>query len=538
MIEGIYEEIISRRLKEKINLLDKDNYLFGKEKLDVEEGKKFLSMYIGSITRKALEYIREEYLEDSEALYNQIKICNEVIELLKERLDDTDFDLLEIEQEGEILTHVYSKMNNIVSIDCSKISRPITPLSESSLFTGSHHEPNMLGELKREIATSDSIDMLVSFIKWSGLRCIYEELEDFTEKKGGHLRVITTSYMEATDYKAIEELGKLTNTEIKISYDTTRTRLHAKSYVFKRDTGFSTAYIGSSNLSNPALTSGLEWNIKVTEKDSLDILKKVDATFESYWNDSEFTSFDLSIDENKDRLKKALNRNKPSDSNNIFTFDIYPYHFQKEILEKLEIERKVFGRYKNLLVAATGVGKTVISAFDYKRFLKVNGRPSRLLYVVHREEILKQSLNTFRGILKDNNFGDLLVGEHNPISIDHLFISIQSFNSTKLNNKTTPDFYDYIIIDEFHHAAAESYQVLLEYYKPKILLGFTATPERMDVKDILGYFDGEIAAEMRLTEAIDRKLLSPFQYFCVSDTVDLSTLKLSRGGYNINELAV
>jgi HKD family nuclease len=343
----------------------------------------------------------------------------------------------------------------------------------------------MLGELKKEILTSDSIDMLVSFIKWSGLRCIIEELQTFTANPNNKLRVITTSYMEATDYKAIQELSKLPNTEIKISYDVDRTRLHAKAYLFKRETGFSTAYIGSSNLSNPALTSGLEWNIKVTEKDSFDIVKKFEATFESYWNDHEFKMFSHDSTHDQELLKHALSKSKTRDENeHQFLFDIQPYFYQKEILEKLQVEREVFGRLKNLLVAATGVGKTVISAFDYKRF-KNKTKSAKLLFVAHREEILKQSLDTFRVILKDPNFGDMLVGSHQPESLDHLFVSIQSFNSKKLYEVTTKDYYDFIIVDEFHHAAAESYQKLLEHYKPRILLGLTATPERMDGKDIL-----------------------------------------------------
>ncbi|WML44333.1 DUF3427 domain-containing protein [Neobacillus sp. PS3-40] len=534
--QGIYEEIINQKLKNKLTGLDINTYEIGKELLDVEEARKLLSSYISTVTRKALKFVRDNESNDQQALINQIRTCNEIISTLSERLDDEEFRQLKIDEEGEILTSIYSRINSIRSIQKGEVIRPVTPLSQSSLFTGSNYEPNMLGELKKEILTADSIDMLVSFIKWSGLRCIIEELQSFTASPNNKLRIITTSYMEATDYKAIQELSKLPNTEIKISYDVDRTRLHAKAYLFKRETGFSTAYIGSSNLSNPALTSGLEWNIKVTEKDSFDIVKKFEATFESYWNDNEFKLFSPDSAQDQELLKHALSKSKTHEENeHHFLFDIQPYFYQKEILEKLQVEREVFGRMKNLLVAATGVGKTVISAFDYKRFKNKN-KSAKLLFVAHREEILKQSLETFRAILKDPNFGGMLVGNHQPDSLENLFISIQSFNSKKLGETMTSDFYDFIIVDEFHHAAAESYQKLLSHYQPKILLGLTATPERMDGKDILSYFDETISAEMRLTEAINRKLLSPFQYFCVSDTVDLSKLKWSRKGYEIREL--
>jgi superfamily II DNA or RNA helicase len=534
--QGIYEEIINQKLKNELSDLDFNNYDVGKEQIDVEEARKLLSSYISLVTRKALKFVRDNESNDQQALLNQIRTCNEVITTLSEQLDEEEFNQLKIEEEGEVLTSIYSRINSIRSIQKGEVIRPVTPLSQSSLFTGSYYEPNMMGELKKEILTSDSIDMLVSFIKWSGLRCIIEELQTFTANPNNKLRVITTSYMEATDYKAIQELSQLPNTEIKISYDVDRTRLHAKAYLFKRETGFSTAYIGSSNLSNPALTSGLEWNIKVTEKDSFDIVKKFEATFESYWNDNEFKMFSHDSIQDQEILKHALSKSKNREENeHPFLFDIQPYFYQKEILEKLQVEREVFGRMKNLLVAATGVGKTVISAFDYKRFKNKN-QPAKLLFVAHREEILKQSLDTFRVILKDPNFGDMLVGSHQPESLDHLFVSIQSFNSKKLHDVTTSDHYDFIIVDEFHHAAADSYQKLLDHYQPQILLGLTATPERMDGKNILSYFDDTISAEMRLTEAINRKLLSPFQYFCVSDTVDLSKLKWSRKGYEIREL--
>ncbi|TYS17111.1 DUF3427 domain-containing protein [Rossellomorea vietnamensis] len=532
--QGIYEEIITEKLQEELAGSDLD-FDIRKTPLDVEEARKVLSSYISSVTRNALKAVRDEERNDGQALLRQIETCNEIIDILSQRLDRQEFERLRISEEGEVLTHIYSKMNSVRSIGKQEVIRPVTPISESSLFTGSSYEPNMLGELKKEIVSSDSIDMLVSFIKWSGLRIILEELKTFTEA-GGRLRVITTSYMEATDFKAIQELSKLSNTEIRISYDVQRTRLHAKAYLFKRDTGFSTAYIGSSNLSNPALTSGLEWNVKVTEKDSFDVLKKCEATFESYWNDREFKLFNGENAEDNQTLKLALEKSKVAEETVQYLFDIQPYFYQKEILEKLQAEREVHHRYKNLLVAATGVGKTVISAFDYKRFRKANGGKAKLLFVAHREEILKQSLNTFRAILREPNFGDMLVGTQQPSSLDHLFVSIHSFNSKELHQHTESGYYDFIIVDEFHHAAADSYQKLLNHYQPKILLGLTATPERMDGKSILSYFDDHIAAEMRLTEAINQKLLSPFQYFCVTDTVDLSNLKWSRGGYDTKQL--
>lgn len=287
---------------------------------------------------------------------------------------------------------------------------------------------------------------------------------------------------------------------------------------------------------NAALTSGLEWNTKVTRRDLPETIDKIAATFEYYWNDREFEYY---AEDQKERLARALKAEKYFDTNNadVYTMDINPYSYQQEILDKLEAERTVRGYTRNLVVAATGTGKTVISALDYKRFRKQNpDKPCRLLFVAHREEILKQSLYTFRAVLKDANFGELFVGNYKPESIDNLFMSIQTFNSQSFTEKTSPDFYDYITVDEFHHAAAPTYQKLLSYYQPRILLGLTATPERMDGKNILPYFSNRIAAEIRLPEAIDRKLLCPFQYFGVTDTVDLDALKWSAGGYQKSEL--
>lgn len=528
MINGIYEEIINNKILKEI---DNDYLIIGKEKLDAEEAKNILNQYIANITKDALRYVRDDFHKPDEYLSKQIEICNEIIELLKNNLQNEEFEEFKISSNAEVLTYAYSRMNNVSFKN--KIIRPETTIARTSLFTGSKSEPSLNEELKKEIFSADEIYMLVSFIRWSGLRTILEELKMFTES-GKKLKVITTSYMGATQAKAIEELAKLKNTEIKICYDTKGTRLHAKAYLFKRNTGFTTAYVGSSNMSNVAMTSGLEWNVKLSEKESFDIINKISATFETYWNNTVFEDYDNSK-ENKNKLYNALNKSKTNENDMSFEFDIKPYAYQKEILENLQAERKFFKRNKNLVVAATGVGKTVISAFDYKAFRDDNPR-ARLLFVAHREEILKKSRDTFRYICKDLNFGELLVGKNKPESIENLFVSIQSLNSSKLLQLTSEDFYDYIVIDEVHHGAAKSYQKLLEYYKPKVLLGLTATPERMDGADITKYFDKKIAYEMRLTEAIDNNLLCPFQYFGVSDIVDLSSLKWTRGGYEISEL--
>ena len=534
--EGLYEQVINTEIKQYLNELENEKFIIDKSNIDKEEAKVVLSQYISKVIRKSLNYIRDKEKSDEDNLLKQIEACNEIINILSKTSNEEDIKKYEIDKSGEMLNALYSKVNNKKALKKEKILKPVTPLSQSSLFTGSSLEPNMLGELNKEILTCDSIDLLVSFVKWSGLRCIIESLKEATQN-GKNIRLITTSYMGATDLKAIEELSKLPNTEIKISYDTERTRLHAKAYMFKRETGFTTAYIGSSNLSNSALTSGLEWNLKITEQDSFDVIKKFEATFESYWNDKEFV-FYCDNEEDKLRLKKSLKRETSFNDDELnFSFDIRPYSYQQEILDKLRVEREIFKKYKNLVIAATGVGKTVISAFDYKNFCLENKKKSnRLLFVVHREEILKQARDTFRVIMKDNNFGELMVGNNTPESLEHLFVSIQSLNSKDLTQITSEDYYDFIIVDEFHHAAAPSYQRLLNYYKPKVLLGLTATPERSDNKDIFKYFEDRISGEIRLPEAIDRKLLSPFQYFAVSDSIDLSQLKWQRNGYSISEL--
>jgi superfamily II DNA or RNA helicase len=525
--DGIYEQIITRNLKSYLDRVDKEKVI---EDIEKEEANIILSKHLKQVVELALKRVKEDAKDKGKkSLSKQIELSNKVIKLLveeggKEFLENLVF------EEGKMLYSLSSKENNIRTINQrSALPRPETPLSQSSLFTNSHNEPNLANEMKLEILSSDSVDILVSFIKWSGIRCLKDALEEFTKDR--KLRVITTSYMGASDYKAIEFLAKLPNTKVKISYDTKRTKHHAKAYMFRRETGFSTAYIGSSNISRSAIEQGLEWNVKISEKDSKDVFDKFEATFESYWNDEEFITFDES---QEDKLKRALQSEKyRKEDEAIYDFNITPNYFQKDILEKLKVEREIYNKYKNLVVAATGVGKTVVSAFDYKRFVKENkGRNTRLLFIAHKQEILKQSLGTFRAVLRNMNFGELYYSGKTPTSMEHLFATIQTFNSQDVYGKISSDYYDFIIVDEFHHSASVSYQQLLKHFKPKVLLGLTATPERMDGKNVLEYFDGRIAAELRLGEAIDNRLLAPFHYFCVTDVVDYSKVNWANGSYD------
>ena len=263
----------------------------------------------------------------------------------------------------------------------------------------------------------------------------------------------------------------------------------------------------------------------------------------SYWEDGEFTPYDES---ELPRLRAALEQERyggPPPGAEAFPFELRPYAFQQEILDRLEAERKVQGRDRHLVVAATGTGKTLIAAFDYRNWCREAASDSgaltrpRLLFVAHREELLRQSLGAFRAVLRDPNFGDLLAGGQEPEQLDHLFISIQSYNSRSLHEWPV-DRFDYVVVDEFHHAAAPSYERLLQSTQPRVLLGLTATPERPDGLDVLRHFGGHLSAQIRLPDAINRKLLSPFQYFAVSDDdgVSLKDLQWQRGGYRLADL--
>lgn len=408
--------------------------------------------------------------------------------------------------------------------------QPLVPLSSADLLVNARGEPSIGAAIEREIHSADRIDLLCAFIRWNGLRTLRPALERHREA-GRPLRIITTVYTGSTERRALDWLTSI-GADVKVSYDTRTTRLHAKAWLFERFTGFSTAFIGSSNLTHSAMLDGVEWNVRLAQASTPDLIEKFKAAFESYWADPDYEPYDSARDaERFDRAVRAISAPEPSFA---YHFDLQPYPFQREMLQRLEAERERHHRYRNLVVAATGTGKTLVAAFDYQRLRSRLQNPS-LLFVAHRREILSQSLAAYRAVLRDGSFGELLADGHRPAEGRHVFASIQSLAQTDLGD-ISPDAFDVVVVDEFHHAAAPTYERLLKHLQPWILLGLTATPERTDGRTVLEWFDGRIAVELRLWDALERGLLCPFQYFGLHDGTDLSHVEWSRRGYDVAAL--
>jgi superfamily II DNA or RNA helicase/HKD family nuclease len=513
---GVYEQVLDEELQE---LLDSHSDLKPiLRKIDDEEAPQVYAQFVGKIIGKALHVAKKN---------QRVDIINRLLELLSAT------DGLEYVQRHAVLA---DDKNLLMQVGGSTdaLARPKTPLSTSALLTGQGVDPPLEHELRAELLTADRVDILISFIKWSGLRLLIPAFERLAEENIP-VRIISTSYMGASDPAALEWLSKQKNISIKVSYDTGGTRLHAKAYHFVRNSGFSTAYIGSANMSHSAMTQGLEWTVKVTVQDMPHILERFVADFSAYWENPEFEPFGKEQD--FERFRSAISSYKQRAAGGPqFFAEITPRPFQERILEALAAARQNKSM-RNLVVAATGTGKTVVSALDYKQYIQQTGKKERLLFVVHRKEILEQALGCFRTVLRDQNFGELLVDGVEPTGWNHVFASVQSLRSKQPWNRLGKDHFRFVIVDEAHHGTASSYRPLFDHLDPAILLGLTATPERMDGSLISPDFGGHFAAEIRLPEALEEKLLCPFHYFGVSDCIDLDDDRFWKNGrYDQREL--
>ena len=404
-----------------------------------------------------------------------------------------------------------------------QIPHPIIPLLDTTLLTNAPGEPVVGRQIASELASADRADIVMAFIRWSGVQPFEAALRAMATS-GKPIRVLTTTYTRSTEARALDLLRDL-GAEVRVSYDLSGTRLHAKAWIFHRSSGFSTAYIGSSNLTHQAQQTGLEWNVRVSGARNRGVVEKMAAVFDAYWESPDFEAYD--------RPTFLARVKQPKPGGGIWPTELRLQPFQETLLEQIGVSRTL-GHHRNLLVAATGTGKTVMAAVDYAA-LRDKIPNARLLFVAHREEILDQARKTYQFALADPGFGELWVGSHVPTAFTHVFASIQTLHRVNLA-RIRPDYFDVVVVDEFHHAAAASYQALLDHVQPRELLGLTATPERSDGLPILHWFGDRIAAELRLWDAINQQRLAPFVYFGMNDAIaDYTHVGWTRGrGYDVS----
>ncbi len=514
---GLYDQLIDGVLHEQIHRLASRRLQPETGLIDPAEIPERMGEAIGQWAQEALRSIRSEEREEAAG-----RISKALLDTLRELHPEA------LEQNNEVVAPA-TRLTAVESLaptgEPIKIQRPLTPLRDTVLMTNSRDQPSVGKEIEAEIDSADRIDLVLAFIRWTGIRMLLPNLRRHVEA-GRTLRIITTTYTGSTELRALEALAEI-GAEVKVSYDTAVTRLHAKAWLFQRNSGFSTVYIGSSNLTFSAQVTGLEWNVRGAQQLNPDLVSAFERTFATYWEDPHFEPFDPA------RFQRATAA-ASTDGVILTPFEIEPYPFQRQMLERLQVERHK-GHPHNLIAAATGTGKTVIAGLDYRQ-LRTELDRSRLLFVAHRTEILEQSRNTFRHILRDGAFGELWVGGQRPTQWEHVFASIQSISAGDAAS-IDPEQFDVVIVDEFHHSGAATYEALLDHIRPKHLLGLTATPERTDGLDILRWFDDRISVELRLWDALEQGLLSPFHYFGVHDATDLSEVTWRRGrGYDAAEL--
>ncbi|WP_311448756.1 DUF3427 domain-containing protein [uncultured Rothia sp.] len=522
---GLYEHLKSASLMSRAipegaqwqeEILEKDDY-------NIPE---LLTQFFATQLAPALESLKTPA--------DQVELVNRMMELLPQDAEEQNDSLLTDDGSNVI------QMRELTLTD-AKTTRPDIPLSDVALMTNTSKDLNLNTEIQKELESADRVDLLCSFLKMSGVNSLSEQLKAI-KNRGIPFRIITTTYMGATDRKAIDRLVEEYGAEVKISYQGDSTRLHAKAWLFHRNTGMSTGYVGSSNLSSAALTDGLEWNVRISNPITPGLIRQFEGLFESYWKSGDFTSYTAS-DKEKQELDTALakaditGRKSKGLEYDIDSslLDVHPFPHQVRMLEEMQNARSK-GRHRNLAVAATGTGKTVFSALDYRRLCEQSGKKLKLLFIAHRKEILDQARRTFGDVMLKGNFGELLTGGKKPEYNEAVFATIQTLSGAALENYA-PDYFDVIIMDECHHIKAASWDKVFNYFEPREFIGLTATPEREDGVNIADkYFGGYVATSIRLWDALEDNLLVPFQYFGITDGTDLRRVNVRGGQYDETDL--
>ena len=312
--------------------------------------------------------------------------------------------------------------------------RPATAFAVSDLLVNGVGQPNIGSELRAELASADRVDLICAFVIWSGVIAVRDPLHELIAR-GGRLRVITTTYMGATQRRAVDELVRI-GAEVRIAFDARSTKLHAKSWLMERSSGLTTAFIGSSNLSQTALFDGLEWNVRLSEVDAGHIISRVRTMFATHWEAEHFEPYDPET--RGDDLDRALGAQR-TPSGSVISFaglQVHPLGYQQRMLDRLQLERERHGHHRNLVVAATGTGKTVLAALDYRRLCGQYGKDLSVLFVAHRDRILDQALGTFRAVMRQGSFGE----KHGGGTVAqgrHVFAMVQSLQADVVRRART-----------------------------------------------------------------------------------------------------
>ena len=375
----------------------------------------------------------------------------------------------------------------------------------------------VISSIEEELLRCDKFQISVAFITMGGITPLLQTLKEL-ENKGIPGEILTTNYLDFSEPKALAKLNDLKNIKLKMyDVESANNGFHTKGYIFKKEEVYR-IILGSSNMTNTALTSNIEWNTKIISTEQGEIAQDIVNEFNELWNSEYALDFEHFYEIYKTRYEIIKHQRQEAKKDKIPSFEKYtlkPNSMQEEFILNL---RKIMekGEKRALLISATGTGKTYASAFAMRElgFKKV-------LFLVHREQILKQAKKSYENVFSSNITTGILSGNHKDINADYLFSTVQTLSRENVLSQFDENRFDCIVIDETHKAGAESYHKIINHFKPKLLLGMTASPERTDGFDIYKLFDHNIASEIRLQDALKDDLLCPFHYFGISDlTVD------------------
>lgn len=408
--------------------------------------------------------------------------------------------------------------------------------STDAMTGGPDKRRQLYYQLIQSMKKAESVDIIVSFLMESGVRMLLKELEH-TLKRGAKIRILTGNYLGITQPSALYLIKRKLGDRVDLRFYCEKGRsFHPKSYIFHY-TDHSELYIGSSNISRSALTSGIEWNYRFSSQKDPENYKEFFRTFEDL-----FANHSIIIDD-KELKRYSQNWHRPAVAKDLDRYDftesetndtkikpLYePRGAQIEALCALK-DTRAEGAQKALIQAATGIGKTFLAAFDSKKYEKV-------LFVAHREEILKQAAVSFQNVRNSKDYG-FFMGAEKCTDKPLIFASVASLGKSEYLNEQyfASDYFDYVVIDEFHHAVNDQYRKIVEYFKPQFLLGLTATPERMDGKNMYEICDYNVPYEISLKDGINKGMLVPFHYYGIYDETDYTKLHVVRGKYVEEEL--